>query len=53
MYQDVNEGVIPADRCGPEREAFADPGGEWFKPYEPIPQPRPDRDARAMGDACV
>lgn len=39
VYEDVNDGLLHADCCGPERESYAGADGEPLKPGEPIPQP--------------
>lgn len=43
VYEDVNEGTMHADCCGPEPESFVGPDGEPLKSGDPIPAPHPYR----------
>lgn len=39
FYEDMNEGPMHAECCGPERESFVGPDGEPLKPGDPIAAP--------------
>ncbi len=53
FYEDVNEGPMHAECCGPEPESFVDKDGEPLKPGDPIPRPGVYRSIRRRSDAAA